>query len=150
MATGGFFQRFGKPGKAGKAQRPEQVDAGRGGAFTGGNAIPGPVVAYGRQPIPTLQAQRLFVATSLTSPMVCGRFRTQGDAAATSRGVDGGSPDLGTLQVFRGLFAGPMGVRLGAQAGPSSQPGYPSTNNDPSTMGLSMMDLPDLIRVRAG
>lgn len=136
---------FGKAGKAGKAQRPEQVDAGAGGRQTGGNAQPGPPVIYGAQPIAVGQSQRLFFGTSLTSPMVAGRFRAQNEGAPTARGYDGGSPDLGALQTFRGLVGGATSVRLGAQAGPSSQPGYPGTGSSVLN-GLAAMDRPDVMR----
>lgn len=138
------FTRMGQVLKGGGTRRPEEVPAGRPGPATGGNACPGPSVVYGPQPIPRRMAQQLFVATSLVSPMVRGRFRSQ-DIGWQADGPD--STDLGQLQSLRGMYAGPPGVRLGAQAGPSSQPGYPSTNNDLTVMGLGAMDLPNVWRV---
>lgn len=135
------FWKWGQPGKAGGTREPEEAPAGRSQGSTGNNALPGPNVVYGRQPIAVAQAQRLFMGTSLTSPMVAGRFRDQlgGNGENDPR-------DFGSLQVFKGLVGGPMHARLGAQAGPSSQPGFPSTNNDPTVYGLGQMDLPSLWR----
>lgn len=136
---------FGKPGKAGKEQRPEQVPPGRPGAASGGNAMPGPAVVYGPQPVSVSLARRLGVASSLTSPMVAGRFRPGNEGTAQHRGVDGGSPDLGALQTFRGLVAAARSPRLGAQAGPSAQPGYPGTGSGSSVLqGLAAMSQPDV------
>lgn len=136
---------FGKPGKAGKEQRPEQAPAGRIIGAVGGNVLPGAAVRYGRQPLAWATAVRLHAATSLTSPMVAGRFRSGGDGAVTSRGVDGGSPDLGALQTFRGLVGRSTSARLGAQGGPSSQPGYPSTGSS-TLQALANMRRPDVQR----
>lgn len=135
---------FGKAGKAGKEQRPEQVDAGNGGRSMGGNVIPGVTVRYGRDPIAWSYAQRLFAATTLTSPMVAGRFRPQDEGAPTNRGTDGGSPDLGALQLFRGLVGRPMGTTLG-----KSQQGYPSTGDGNAAIlaGLANMGRPDVQRI---
>lgn len=138
---------FGKPGKAGKAVRPEQVDAGNGGRTTPGNALPGPAIIYGRQPIAVGLAVRLFAGSSLTSPSVRGRFRAGNEGDAVHRGVDGGAPDLGALQTFRGLVGRPMSARLGAQGGPSSQPGYPSTGSGSSVLqSLANLSRPDVQR----
>jgi hypothetical protein len=132
---------FGKPGKAGKASRPEQVDAGNGGRQSGGNAMPGPSIVYGRNPIAADYGRRLFYGSSLTSPMVAGRFRPQDRGAPTNRG---GTPDLGPLQAWRGLVGAGTSVRLGAQAGPSSQPGYPGTGSNSVLTGLAYMSQPDV------
>lgn len=135
---------FGKAGKAGKTQRPEQVDAGGGGRTSGANVLPGPPIIYGPQPMSVLLARTLHVATSLTSPAVAGRFRPQNEGAATSRGTDGGSPDLGPMQAFRGLAGHTArGARLGAQSGPSAQPGYPGTGST-VLAGLAAMSRPDV------
>ena len=107
--------------------------------------LPGPPIIYGAQPVSVSLARRLHIGTSLTSPMVAGRFRAGNDGAATGRGRDGGSPDLGALQTYRGLIAGPTGVRIGAQGGPSDQPGYPGTGNSVLN-GLAAMDRPDIQR----
>ncbi|WP_420118973.1 hypothetical protein [Micromonospora sp.] len=132
---------FGKAGKAGKEQRPQQVPAGSGGRSSGGNVIPGPAVAYGPQPVAVSLAARLGVATLL--PLFSARFLPQDSGAATRRGIDGGTPDFGALQGFRGLVAGPRSARLGAQAGPSDQPGYPGTGNALVLQGLANMARPD-------
>lgn len=136
---------FGKPGKAGKAQRPEEAPTGYPGRASGGNAMPGPSVVYGSQPMAVSLSQRLFYGSSLTSPMVAGRYRPQDTGAATRRGVDGGSPDLGALQAFRGLVGAPTSARLGAQVGPSSQPGYPGTGSS-VIAALANMSAPDVQR----
>jgi hypothetical protein len=145
MAAGsGTFARYGQVLKGGGERRPEEVDPGRAGPATADNAYAGPRVVYGPNPISAGQAQQLFMATSLTSPMVRGRFRSQQAGAGENRAT---TTDLGSLQVLRGMYQGPQGVRLGAQAGPSSQPAFPSTNNDVTVTGLGMMDLPSLWRV---
>jgi hypothetical protein len=147
----GIISRWGKPGKAGKSAGPQSVDGGRPtGPESGGNAMPAVPFRYGVQPIPASFAHRLFLATSLVSPMVAGRFRPQ-DRSSPARRSTGtssyGTPDLGTLQTFRGAYQGPgKSVRLGAQSGPSQQPGFPNTNND-STVDFSGMGLPDVWRV---
>lgn len=146
MATTRMFARFGQPSKAGKERRPEEVDPGRAGPVTPDNAYDGPRVVYGPNPVAAAQALRLFVATSLTSPAVAGRFRSQEAGLGENRAT---TTDLGSLQVLRGMYQGPQGVRLGAQAGPSSQPAFPSTNQDVTVTGLGMMDLPSLWRVNA-
>ena len=141
--------RWGKPQKAGKSAGPQEVPAGTPGPSTGGNVLPGPAFRFGTQPVPASFARRLHMATSLVSPMVAGRFRPQDKGAPQNRAGRGssyGSADLGALQVLTGMYQGPMTVRLGAQAGPSSQPGFPSTNND-SSVDLSGMGLPDVWRV---
>ncbi|RGC65006.1 hypothetical protein C5N14_30920 [Micromonospora sp. MW-13] len=135
---------FGKPGKAGKEQRPEQVPAGAGGRASGGNVFPGPAIMYGPQPQSVSLATRLHIGTSLTSPMVAGRYRPGDQGAATRRGCDGGSPDLGALQAFRGLVGGPGRAQVGAQAGPSAQPGYPSTGGGPLLDAFARMSQPDV------
>lgn len=140
------FARWGQPGKADKTRQPEEVDPGRPGPQSGGNAYPGPNVVYGPNPVSAAQAQRLFLGTSLTSPMVAGRFRTQLAGKGENRAT---TTDLGSLQVLRGMYQGPgRSVRLGAQAGPSDQPAFPSTNNDETVRGLGAMDLPEMWRVR--
>lgn len=141
---GSAFARFGQVLKAGGARRPQEVDPGAPGPMTGDNAYDGPRVVYGPNPIAAGTAQKLFIATSLTSPMVRGRFRTGQAGAGENRAQ---TTDLGSLQVLRGMYQGPQGVRLGAQAGPSQQPAYPSTNNDVTVTGLGMLDLPDVWRV---
>jgi len=140
------FTRMGQVLKGGGERRPEQVYPGAPGPTTGDNIIPAPGFQYGNNPISRRDAQELFVATNLTSPMVRGRFRPQLDGSPENRAQ---TTDLGSLQVLRGLYQGPQGVRLGAQAGPSSQPAYPSTNNDPTVLGLGQMDLPEIWRVSA-
>lgn len=146
---GNMLRRWGKPGKAGKSVGPVEVPGTPSGPSTGGNAIPGESFAYGSQPIPRRMAVALHTATSLVSPMVSGRFRPQDKGSAPRRAPAGssfGSADLGVLQILTGMYQGPMTVRLGAQAGPSSQPGFPSTNNDGS-VDLSGLGLPDVWRV---
>lgn len=135
---------FGQAGKGGGARRPQEVNPGRMGPVTPDNAYAGPRVVYGPQPIAVATAQRLFVGTSLTSPMVRGRFRPQLPGKGQNMAE---TTDLGPLQSFRGAFTGAQRARLNAQAGPSSQPGYPSTNADPTVLGLGAMDLPDIWRV---
>jgi hypothetical protein len=140
---------FGKFGKAGKQQQPSNVGGNPSGPQSGTNEIPAVPFRYGRNPIAWSMAMRLAHGTALTSPMVMGRFRPQDKGAATNRAVSGGSfgtPDLGRLQTFSGSFAGPRSVRLGAQAGASQQPGFPSTNQD-SSVDFSGMGLPDIWRV---
>jgi hypothetical protein len=140
--------RWGKPGKAGKEQRPTAVAGEVSGPQSGGNVMPAAPFRYGANPVSRTQAARLFYATSLMSPMVRGRFRAQDKGAPTNRADAGGSfgsADLGTLQLFAG-WQGASTARLGAQSGPSSQPGYPSTNND-SSVDLSGLGLPDVWRV---
>lgn len=143
---GGILSRWGKPGKAGKSTGPTNVPGNPSGPSTGSNEIAAAPFRYGSQPIPWRMAYQLFVATSLTSPMVAGRFRPQDKGDANRRGTTFGAPDLGPLQSFAGSYAGPMSVRLGAQAGPSQQPGFPNTNND-QTVDLSGLGLPDVWRV---
>lgn len=138
---------LGKAGKAGKQVRPEPVPAGRPGRQSGGNALPGPSVVYGANPVAVSQALRLHVGTALTSPAVAGRFRPGDRGSAVHRGVDGGAPDLGVLQSFRGAVSAVRSVRVGAQSGPSSQPGYPSTNGAGGLLAsLAGMDRPDVQR----
>lgn len=139
---------WGKPFKAGKEARPEPVPAGAAGPqYSGSNALPGPGVVYGVNPVSAQQAGILHMATSLVSPMAMGRFEQgdQGDAA--HRGLHGATPDLGALQVFKGLYPTNPLARLGAQAGPSSQPGFPATNNT-VLAALAAQDLPDIMRVK--
>lgn len=135
---------FGKPGKAGKQATPHEVAGNPSGPQSGSNEIPDGPFRYGRNPVALSYSRRLFYATSLISPMVRGRFRPQDQGGPQRSG--NGRPDLGRLQGFRGSFAGPKTVRLGAQSGPSSQPGFPSTNNDQS-VDFSGMGLPDVWRV---
>lgn len=143
----GIFRRWGKPGKAGKSTGPATVNGNPSGpTVEGGNEIAGPAFRYGVKSIDRSIALRLFMATSLTSPMVAGRFRPQDKGDANRRGTTFGAPDLGPLQSFAGSYAGPMSVRLGAQAGPSQQPAFPNTNND-SSVDLSGLGLPDVWRV---
>lgn len=141
--------RWGKPGKAGKEAGPVEVQGTPHGPESGNNAMPAQPFAYGNNPIARRMAAQLFVATSLTSPMVAGRFRPQ-DKGSPQRRSDAtssyGTPDLGGLQLFKGLYQGPQTVRLGAQAGPSQQPAFPNTNND-SSVDLSQLGLPDVWRV---
>jgi hypothetical protein len=140
---------WGKPGKAGKQATGTAVSGNPSGPQSGSNEIAAAPFRYGRNPISWTQAMRLFNATSLVSPMVAGRFRPQDVSSPVRRAADGesfGTPDLGRLQGFRGSFQGPQTVRLGAQSGPSSQPGFPSTNND-SSVDFSGMGLPDVWRV---
>jgi hypothetical protein len=141
-----ILSRWGKPGKAGKSAGPATVQGNPSGPSAGGNEMAAAPFRYGTQPIPRLMAMRLFMATSLTSPMVAGRFRPQDKGDANRRGTTFGSPDLGPLQSYAGSYAGPMSVRLGAQSGPSQQPAFPSTNND-SAVDLSGLGLPDVWRV---
>lgn len=144
----GMFDRWGKPGKAGKSTGPATVAGNPSGPTVfGGNEIAAASFRYGVKPVDRSIATRLFVATTLISPMVAGRFRTQDKGSPSFRGVTFGNPDLGPLQSFSGSYAGPRTVRLGAQAGPSSQPGFPNTNND-STVDLSGLGLPDVWRVK--
>lgn len=141
---------WGKPGKAGKSSSPHVVPGEVSGPESGTNQIPAASYRNGRNPISWTMAMRLAHATALTSPMVMGRFRTRDKGAPTNRAIDGdsfGSPDLGRLQTFAGSYAGPRTVRLGAQAGPSSQPAFPNTNND-SAVDFSGMGLPDVWRVK--
>lgn len=147
----GFMLRsWGKPGKAGKQTTGESIPGGDpSGPQSGSNEMTAGPFRYGRNPIAWSYAMRLFYGSSLTSPMVAGRFRPQDVSTPTRRAPDGesfGAPDLGRLQGFRGSFQGPQTVRLGAQSGPSQQPGYPSTNND-NTVDFSGMGLPDVWRV---
>jgi hypothetical protein len=141
-----ILRRWGKPGKAGKSTGPATVNGNPSGPSTGGNEIAAAPFRYGVQPVPLRMAHALFVATSLTSPMVAGRFRPQDKGDANRRGTTFGSPDLGPLQSYAGSYAGPQTVRLGAQAGPSQQPAFPNTNND-SAVDLSGLGLPDVWRV---
>lgn len=145
----GILSSWGKPGKAQKQVSAHQVPGNPSGPASGSNEIPAPAFRYGNQPMAVQTAWRLFNATSLVSPMVAGRFRPQ-DRSNPPRRADStssyGSPDLGALQSFRGSFQGPQTVRLGAQAGPSQQPAFPSTNND-NTVDLSGLGLPDVWRV---
>lgn len=145
----GILDVFGKPGKAGKQQSNTKLPGGQpDGPESGDNTMQAAAFRFGRQPIAWQQAMRLFNATSLVSPMVAGRFRPQDVSNPARRSPPGGfgTPDLGALQGFRGSFAGPRTVRLGAQSGPSQQPGFPSTNND-SSVDLSGLGLPDVWRV---
>lgn len=139
---------WGQPGKAGKTRRPEQVAAPAGGQASPGNAMPAAGLQYGPNPIAFAFARRLGVASSLTSPAVRGRFRSHADAAPSSRG--NGTPDLGALQTFRGLVGVASRLKLGAQAGPSAQAGYPSTGSGNTTIlsGLAAMGRPDVQRIR--
>lgn len=135
---------LGKPGKAGKQVRPEQVPAGRPGRQSGGNALPGPVIVYGPQPIAVDQARRLHIGTALTSPAVAGRFRPGDRGDPVMSGVDGGSPDLGVLQSFRGAVgAGRSAPTLGAQADPA-RPG--PAGNLSLLASLAQLDRPDVQR----
>jgi hypothetical protein len=140
----GGFQRFGQILKGGGARRPTEVDPGRSGPASGNNAIPAPAFRYGVQPIARRMALQLFVATNLTSPMVAGRFRPQLPGKGQNMA---NTTDLGPLQSLRGMYQGPQNARLNAQAGPSSQPAFPSTNNDVTVLGLGAMDLPNVWRV---
>jgi hypothetical protein len=142
-------RRWGKAGKAGKSAGPVDVQGTPSGPQSGGNAIPAPAYRYGDNPIARSYAARLGVASSLTSPMVAGRFRPQDKSNPPRRSdptTSFGTPDLGRLQTFAGSFQGPQTVRLGAQAGPSQQPAFPNTNND-SSVDFSQMGLPDVWRV---
>lgn len=147
MAT--ISRRWGKPGKAGKSAGPVDVQGYPHGPESGNNIIPAPPFRYGDHPVARKNAIQLFYATSLMSPMVSGRFRPQ-DVSNPPRRADNestfGTPDLGALQMFKGLYQGPGSVRLGAQAGPSQQPAFPNTNND-SSVDLSGLGLPDVWRV---
>ncbi|HTF08531.1 MAG TPA: hypothetical protein VK659_10220 [Asanoa sp.] len=107
--------------------------------------IPPPAYRFGVQPIPRSFAARLGMMSSLVSPAVAGRFRPQDRGQPERRGK---STDLGGLQSYRGAVGSPQTVRLGAQAGPSSQPGFPSTNAGDVTGALAQMGLPDVWRVR--
>lgn len=146
-----MFSIFGKPGKAGKQSSPEQIAGNPSGpVVSGANEIQAAAYRYGRNPISWQQAMQLFMATSLTSPMVAGRFRPQDKGSPVRRADPNssyGTPDLGALQNFRGSFQGPGTVRLGAQSGPSQQPAFPSTNNNGQSVDLSGLGLPDVWRV---
>lgn len=149
MATIAPWGRWGKPGKPGKSAGPVEVARSPHGPQSGDNAIPANPFRYGVHPVARQTAWALFVATSLTSPMVRGRFRPQDKSSDPRRSTSTssfGTPDLGALQQFRGLYMGAQGVRLGAQAGPSQQPGFPNTNND-NSVDLSGLGLPDVWRV---
>lgn len=141
--------RWGKPFKAGKSTGPTQVNGDPSGPSTGSNEMVAAPFRYGRNPIAWSYAMRLAHATALTSPMVAGRFRPQDKGSPARRAAETssyGTPDMGRLQTFSGSYAGPRSVRLGAQAGPSSQPAFPNTNND-SSVDLSGLGLPDVWRV---
>lgn len=143
------IRRWGKPGKAGKSAGPVDVQGQPHGPRSGDNTMPAAPFRYGSDPNARRTAAALFVATSLTSPMVRGRFRPQDNSNGTHRSTatsSWGTPDLGALQHFVGLVGSPRTARLGAQAGPSSQPAFPNTNND-SSVDLSGLDLPDVWRV---
>lgn len=131
---------FDNPGQ----EADEMAPAGRARGMTGDNTQIRRVVVYGPNPISAGMARRLHIGTTVVSPAVSGRFRPQDKGSAVNRG---GNPNLGALQLFRGLVGKPMTVRLGAQAGPSSQPGYPSTNNT-VLAALAMQGLPDVMPVR--
>lgn len=133
---------LGKPGKAGKGVRPEQTPAGRPGRQSGGNALPGPTTIYGPQPLAVALALRLHLGTSLTSPAVAGRFRPGDRGSAVHRGVDGGSPDLGVLQTFRGAVAAARSARLGTPNGASAGP----AGNVAVLSSLAAMGRPDVQR----
>jgi len=146
----GILSRWGKPGKAGKSVGPVQVDGEPHGPSTGDNVMPAATFRYGANPISQRMAVALHMGTSLMSPMVRGRFRPQDKGAPTNRATPNGSygsADLGTLQILSGMYQGPQTARLGAQSGPSSQPGFPSTNGDGSTVNLGGLGLPDVWRV---
>lgn len=115
---------WGKAGKAGKAQQPQQAPAPHGRA-SAGNAIAAAGMRYGSQPLARSYAARLGVVSSLTSPATVGRFRPGTSASPANRGE---TPDFGAQQAFRGMV-GKLSrhPRVGAQGGPSAQPGYPST-----------------------
>lgn len=139
---------WGKPGKAGKSQGPVDVQGTPRGPQSGSGVIPAPNFRYGDHPVARSYAARLGVASALNSPMVAGRFRTmdKGDPVFRAESSSLGTPDLGRLQTFAGSFQGPGTVRLGAQSGPSQQPGFPNTNND-SSVDFSGLGLPDVWRV---
>ena len=86
---------FGKPGKAGGVRRPEQVPAGTAGRNSGSNEIAAAPFAFGVQPMALRTATALFMATSLMSPMVRGRFRTGDRGAPANRAVTGRSDGEG-------------------------------------------------------
>lgn len=136
---------WGQPRKAGKSRRPEQVPAPRGGQASPGNAVAAAPYRYGPNPQSFDLAHRLGVGTTL--PILRGRFRTMADASPSSRG--NGAPDLGALQTFRGLVGLPTRrLRAGMQAGPSDQPGYPSTGAGNVIQGLANMSRPGVQRIR--
>jgi hypothetical protein len=147
---GGILRRWGKPGKAGKSVGPVEVNGEPRGPQSGENIMPAATYRYGANPISQRMAVALHMGTALTSPMVMGRFRPQDKSAPTNRAPAGGSfgsQDLGTLQILTGMYQGPQTVRLGAQSGPSQQPGFPSTNGDVSRVNLGGLGLPDVWRV---
>jgi hypothetical protein len=119
------------------------------GPVVGGNAHPTMVTLLGPDPIGAALPRRLFFMTSLVSPAASGRFR-RGDKGSAESGNRWGY-DIGPLQDFRGrgLIGRGITSRLGAQAGPSSQPAYPSTGTTtaPSIRSaLSGMDMPRVLR----
>jgi hypothetical protein len=131
---------FDNPGQ----EAAEAAPTGRARGMTGDNAQARNLIVYGPNPISAGMARRLFIGTTVVSPAVSGRFRPQDKGSPVNRG---GNPNLGALQLFRGLVGKPMSLRLGAQAGPSSQPAYPGTNNT-ILAGLRMQGLPDVMPVR--
>lgn len=135
---------FGKPGKAGKAERAQPIAGSVQGQPSPGNALAG-AIRYGVQPVPYSYAHRLGVVSSLMSPSVRGRFRTGDSSTPSNRG---GTPDMGQLQTFKGAVGRlTRGARLGAQSGPSAQPGYPSTGSGGIVTMLAALDRPDVQRV---
>lgn len=123
--------------------RPEPAPAGHTVRAYGSNARTAVVDVFAPHPVARAMASALHLGTSLISPSVSGRFRG-GDKGAP---VNRGNADTGALQVFRGAYSAGQAVRLGAQSGPSSQPGYPATNNVVLS-ALANTGLPDIMRLK--
>ena len=119
---------FGQVNKPGKARRdtPAMTPRGREIAQTRRAEIQ---VVHGPEPIGAGIAAAVFGSALPSSPMSRGR-----DVSfATGAGITGrASGRTGALQNWRAIanpVANPTSRALGAQAGPSSQPAYPSTGS---------------------
>lgn len=84
----------------------------------------------------SIQIASLGIATNTNSPMSAGiGLRAYGDSGY---GVNRAAGDYGPRQAFTGIpspIAYPGKYNVGMQAGPSDQPGYPSTGQTTGSTG---------------
>jgi hypothetical protein len=102
-----------------------------------GNGHPIASWGYGADAMSRSLAGSMAAANNPFSPMAAGVRRIF--TGLPGFGVHEASTDVGPLQAFYGAVApisAPKSKRLGAQAGPSSQPGMPSTGQDTTGVGM--------------
>lgn len=142
-------------GRYGNARHPaqDQIVADPRGPSSGRNTSVVPAVVNGPSAQSVAQMRGLGLAVNTASPMSRGFRVWAGDRGfGVNRDVHyyphqpGATPLTGMTQAAVQPINNPSSHRLGAQAGPSSQPAYPSTGGlaDFGGQALALMSLPQI------